>query len=455
MADRTELLEAALNTHPEGIALLDLEDTVVFWNDAAEAITGHAGVDLVGRLVPEKLKPLLERYAPLMDAETDSDPRSVRGSPVHARHKLGHDVPAMARVLVLRDGLGGRIGTAIVFHPTESLDALPHGETGETEGVKVSQADLKERLEAEFEDFARGGETFGVLWITVDQAHDLRKTHGVKACDTMLEKVAQALARGLRPTEKMGRWGEDEFLVISHERTPGDAGSSCAGAGRAGPYGGLSLVGRPGIAHREHRRSPGGSDRHSGGSAGKSESRNVFELSCGRKSDNIRAGGASMFAIIGIVLVFASIIGGFLMEKGHILVLLQPAELLIIAGAATGTLLVANPLHIIKGVASGLLGVLKGSPFGKARYLNTLKMMYQFLNKVRKEGLLSVEMDVEKPEESSIFKNYPEFLGDHHARDFVCDTLRTAITGGVEPVRHGPDDGAGHGSASPAAPCSR
>ena len=60
-------------------------------------------------------------------------------------------------------------------------------------------------------------------------------------------------------------------------------------------------------------------------------------------------------------------------------------------------------------------------------------MMYQFLNKVRKEGLLSVEMDVEKPEESSIFKNYPEFLKDHHARDFVCDTLRMAITGGVEP----------------------
>jgi chemotaxis protein MotA len=140
-----------------------------------------------------------------------------------------------------------------------------------------------------------------------------------------------------------------------------------------------------------------------------------------------------MFAIIGIVLVFVSVVGGFLMEKGHILVLLQPAELLIIAGAATGTLLAANPAHIMKEIASGLAGVLKGSPFGKARYLNTLKMMYQFLNKVRKEGLLSVEMDVEKPEDSSIFKNYPEFLADHHARDFVCDTLRMAITGGVEP----------------------
>jgi chemotaxis protein MotA len=140
-----------------------------------------------------------------------------------------------------------------------------------------------------------------------------------------------------------------------------------------------------------------------------------------------------MFAIIGILIVFGAVIGGFLMEKGHIMVLVQPAEMLILVGAAVGTLLVANPMHIIKGVVAGLMGVLKGSKFDKKHYLSTLKMMYQFLNKVRKEGLLSVEMDVEKPKESSIFKNYPEFLGDHHARDFVCDTLRTAITGGVEP----------------------
>ncbi len=140
-----------------------------------------------------------------------------------------------------------------------------------------------------------------------------------------------------------------------------------------------------------------------------------------------------MFAIVGIVLVFAAVIGGFLMEKGHIAVLLQPAELLIIGGAATGSLLVANPLHILKGIAAGLTGVLGGTRFGKARYLDTLRMMYQFLNKVRKEGLLSVEMDVEKPGESVIFKNYPQFVADHHACDFVCDTLRMAITGGVEP----------------------
>ncbi|MFZ0301747.1 MAG: flagellar motor stator protein MotA [Terracidiphilus sp.] len=140
-----------------------------------------------------------------------------------------------------------------------------------------------------------------------------------------------------------------------------------------------------------------------------------------------------MFAIIGIVVVFGAVIGGFLMEKGQMAVLVQPAELLIIAGAGAGTLLVANPLRVLQAIVKGLTGVLKGSPFTKARYLSTLKMMYQFLNKVRKEGLLAVEMDVEKPKESAIFKNFPDFLADHHAMDFVCDTLRTAITGGVEP----------------------
>jgi len=140
-----------------------------------------------------------------------------------------------------------------------------------------------------------------------------------------------------------------------------------------------------------------------------------------------------MLAIVGIFLVFSAVLTGFLMEKGHLAVLMQPAELIIIAGAAAGTLLVANPPRILKEILSGILGVVKGSPFTRARYLSTLKMMYQFLNKVRKEGLLAVEMDVEKPAESELFKGFPEFLADHHAREFLCDTLRTAITGGVEP----------------------
>ena len=122
-----------------------------------------------------------------------------------------------------------------------------------------------------------------------------------------------------------------------------------------------------------------------------------------------------MFAIIGILVVFGAVIGGFLMEKGHIEVLMQPAELLIISGAATGTLLVANPLHVLKGILEGLKGVVTGSRFTKQRYLDLLKMMFLLLNKVRKEGLLSVENDVEKPKESAIFKNFPEFLEDRYS----------------------------------------
>jgi chemotaxis protein MotA len=140
-----------------------------------------------------------------------------------------------------------------------------------------------------------------------------------------------------------------------------------------------------------------------------------------------------MFVIIGILLVFGAVIGGFLMEHGNIRVLLQPAELLIIGGAASGTILIANPLHILKKIMGGLVATLKGSRFTKERYLESLKMMYEFLNKARKEGLVGIEGDVEEPSKSAIFSKYSKFLNDHHIRDFVCDTMRTAITGGVEP----------------------
>jgi chemotaxis protein MotA len=140
-----------------------------------------------------------------------------------------------------------------------------------------------------------------------------------------------------------------------------------------------------------------------------------------------------MFVIIGILLVFGAVVGGFLMEHGNIRVLLQPAELLIIGGAASGTILIANPLHILKKIVGGLTGVMKGSKFTKDRYLESLKMMYEFLNKARKEGLVGIESDVEEPSKSAIFSKYPKFLADHHVCDFVCDTMRTAITGGVEP----------------------
>jgi len=139
-----------------------------------------------------------------------------------------------------------------------------------------------------------------------------------------------------------------------------------------------------------------------------------------------------MFIVIGIVVVLGAVVGGYLMEHGNIKVLVQPAELLIIGGAGLGTLLVANPLHVIKKIVGGVLGALKGSKFTKERYLESLQMCYQLLNKARKEGLLALESDIEEPEKSPLFTKYPAFLTDHHTREFVCDTLRMVITGGID-----------------------
>lgn len=140
-----------------------------------------------------------------------------------------------------------------------------------------------------------------------------------------------------------------------------------------------------------------------------------------------------MFAIVGIVVVVGAILGGYLMEHGHLSVLMQPAELLIIGGAAIGTLLIGNPLRILKKLGGSLGGIVGGSKFTQARYVESLKMMFDLLYKARKDGLVALEADIEEPDKSTVFTRYPEFLKDHHVRYFVCDTLRMVISGGVEP----------------------
>src|SRR6202030_2875228 len=136
-----------------------------------------------------------------------------------------------------------------------------------------------------------------------------------------------------------------------------------------------------------------------------------------------------MFAIIGIVVVFGCVVAGYLMEHGNLRVLIQPAELIIIGGAAVGTLLVANSLHILKKIANGIGGVFGGSKFGKQTYIQTLKMLYDLVNKARKDGLMALESDVEEPEKSPVFSKNQAFLRNHHVCNFVCDSLRMAITG--------------------------
>jgi chemotaxis protein MotA len=136
-----------------------------------------------------------------------------------------------------------------------------------------------------------------------------------------------------------------------------------------------------------------------------------------------------MFVIIGIVVVFGCIAAGYLMEHGNIRVLIQPAELVIIAGAAAGTVLIANPMHILKKILAGVTGAFRGSRFTQQVYIDTLKMMYGLLSKARKDGLMSLESDVEQPDKSPFFSKNEMFMQSHHIRDFVCDSMRMAITG--------------------------
>lgn len=140
-----------------------------------------------------------------------------------------------------------------------------------------------------------------------------------------------------------------------------------------------------------------------------------------------------MFAIIGILVVIGAIIGGYLMEHGNLMVLVQPAELVIIGGAALGTLFVANPMHVIKGIFAGLVGILKPSPYTKSFYLENLKMMSEVFNAARRGGLAKLEADIEAPEKSQIFSKYKFILKDHETLHFICDSLRIAADGVAGP----------------------
>ena len=99
-----------------------------------------------------------------------------------------------------------------------------------------------------------------------------------------------------------------------------------------------------------------------------------------------------MFSIIGIVVVLGAILAGFLMEKGPLLVLMQPSEFIIIAGAGLGTLVAGNQMHVLKNIISGLIGVIGGSKFSKQRYLDSLRMMFHLFNKARKEGMVGMSL---------------------------------------------------------------
>jgi chemotaxis protein MotA len=140
-----------------------------------------------------------------------------------------------------------------------------------------------------------------------------------------------------------------------------------------------------------------------------------------------------MFIIIGIVVVFGAVVAGYLMEHGNLRVLMQPAELITIGGAAIGTILIANPLHILKKIGNGIAGAFGSSKYSKQKYMDTLKMMYELFTRARRDGLMALETDSDNPEGSTIFSKYPKFLADRYALAFVCDSIRMASSGGIEP----------------------
>jgi chemotaxis protein MotA len=140
-----------------------------------------------------------------------------------------------------------------------------------------------------------------------------------------------------------------------------------------------------------------------------------------------------MFVIVGILIVIGAIVGGYLMEHGQLLVLLQPAELLIIIGSAIGTIFIANPMPTVMRLAKGIGAVFGTDGRDKAFYLENLKMLNQLFSYARRAGISKLETDVDEPAKSPVFSKYPKFLANHHAVHFVCDTLRMFISGGVDP----------------------
>ena len=140
-----------------------------------------------------------------------------------------------------------------------------------------------------------------------------------------------------------------------------------------------------------------------------------------------------MFVLIGYVVVLACVFGGYALAGGKFAVIIKaaPVELFIIGGAAAGAFLVSNSSKTIKATVAFLPKLLKGSKYTKARYLELMALLYDVLVKARKEGLMSIEGDIEKPEDSPIFKKYPLISSDHHLMEFITDYLRMMVSGNL------------------------
>ncbi len=140
-----------------------------------------------------------------------------------------------------------------------------------------------------------------------------------------------------------------------------------------------------------------------------------------------------MFVIIGLVVVMACVIGGYLLEGGNLHVLWQPVELLIILGSGIGSLLVGSPLKVNMAIGKNLVTVMTGKPKGKAEYTDILLVLFDLLSLARREGVIALESHVNKPDASSIFTNRPSVLKNHAVLDFICDNFKAYTAASMEP----------------------
>jgi chemotaxis protein MotA len=132
------------------------------------------------------------------------------------------------------------------------------------------------------------------------------------------------------------------------------------------------------------------------------------------------------------VVVLGAVFGGFAMSGGHLAALWQPLEVLMIGGAAIGAFFVGNDMKSVKATFKALPSVLKGSRYTKDLYLELMSLLSEILNKVRKEGLMSIEGDVDDPEQSPLFSKYPGIMADHHIVEFMTDYLRLMVSGNMD-----------------------
>ncbi|GGY31462.1 flagellar motor stator protein MotA [Pseudoduganella albidiflava] len=139
-----------------------------------------------------------------------------------------------------------------------------------------------------------------------------------------------------------------------------------------------------------------------------------------------------MLLIIGYLVVCASVFGGYAMSGGHLAILFQPLELVMIGGAALGALFVGNNNKSLKATLAALPTLLKGSRYTKELYMDLMSLLFDILSKVRKEGLMSIEGDIETPEQSPLFSKYPSVLEDHHIVEFMTDYLRLMVSGNMD-----------------------